>query len=394
MSGTGEWGTLVKDWTPAPSEPESRPADLDTDAGAWPESVSIESYADTSLTIPGQSAPPADCGEYGPRTFCDSCADLVIAPHQCGGRSCADCWSIWRADQTVSAVERLAGARREAPTNIEKRLVHGVASPKVETYEIRTLTQFNRMISDAYDVLKESGIRGGVVVPHGWRVKAHVKRAFAELKEADAVSGGIWKWIREHKKDWRTMTFWSPHVHVLGLATEVEPVETDDWIVERIDTFSSFNIYQEQCYRDMAKAYSYLLSHLAFDPEGNGHSIRWYGVLANNQFSLEQLEDWEQTKIERMTAKILGEPVNDDDEAEAGLAEKCECDDCDGRMRPIYDAGIYLGMYEWCDQLDRETERRLNVAFQWAIGDLSPPPGLKSPKTEDDANKIMDMFLS
>jgi hypothetical protein len=258
---------------------------------------------------------------------------------------------------------------------------------------VRSITQFKRLISDSYDALKEAGVRGGVVVPHGYRVKADVKAEWRALKDDGQTEKKLWHWIRESDRDWRSMTYWSPHIHCIGLATEVEPVESDEWIVERLSTFGKFNLYDEDCYRDMAKAYSYILSHLSFDPDGGGHAIRWFGTLANNQFSLESLEDWERTKLIRMVAEVMERPAELDGDDEPGLHEECPCDDCEGHMRPIYDAGDFLMMPTFCQSLDRDTERRLSAAFRWAIGDVGPPPGLKHPKTEAEACEIMDILV-
>jgi hypothetical protein len=35
----------------------------------------------------------------------------------------------------------------------------------------------------------------------------------------------------------------------------------------------------------------------------------------------------------------------------------------------------------------------LNTAFQWAIGEIKPPPGLKNPTTEADAREAFEHLL-
>jgi hypothetical protein len=35
----------------------------------------------------------------------------------------------------------------------------------------------------------------------------------------------------------------------------------------------------------------------------------------------------------------------------------------------------------------------LNTAFQWAIGEIKPPPGLKNPTSEADAREAFEHLL-
>jgi hypothetical protein len=366
--------------------------------GAWPDGLEVRSFADTSLTIPGQSEPPGECGVWGPRQFCNSCADVKLGPHRCQRRICKDCWLTWRAKRAAAVTERLAGAR-QAASGAEKRLVHAVASPPQpsdatsRSDEVRTLVDWERAKKRAYDLAKEKGIRGGVLIPHGWRVTEEAKETWRELHDAGLVEHGIWKWIREHDRDWRSLTYWSPHFHILGLGADVganDPDGDDGWVWTRIDSFPRFRIEDPETYKPMLKAASYLLSHVGFETESGKQAIRWFGELANNQFSLEQLADWEQSVIVRTVEEISNET---DEKGEGPAADECDCEDCAGTLSPIYEAGVALCDPSWCERIGRDAERRLSRAFEWAIGEIHPPPGMKRPRTETEALEAFETLL-
>jgi len=361
--------------------------------GAWPEEMDdIGFYADSALTIPGQAEPPGDCGTWGPREFCAVCGEVEMGPHKCQRRICEDCWLTWRGQRAGAVMERLAGARRAAD-GAEKRLSHCVASPPEG--EVKTLVEFEQAKRKAYALAKEKGIRGGVLIPHGWRPTDEAKRAFRELDEAGLTDGGIWRWIREHERSWRSLAYWSPHFHILGLGADLDesdPDGDDGWIWSRIDSFERFNLTDEETYRPMFKAASYLLSHGAFEAEEGKQMIRWFGSLANNQFSVDgDLADWEASVIRRNVEAVTGILVEDGDGPAA--ERECEEDGCSGALVAIFDAGEYLLDPRWCDEIGREQERKLSAAFEWAIGDLDPPPGMKGPRSREQALEVLETLL-
>lgn len=363
-------------------EPEER-------LGAWPEDMEIQYYADSSLTIPGQSEPPGDCGTWGPREFCKCCGDVVLGPRRCQRRICEECWLTWRGNQAASLTRRLAGARHHAE-GAEKRLTHTVVSPPPGS--IKTLTQYERAKKRAYEIAKEKGIRGGALIPHGWRVRDEAKRLYRESVEAGVVESdvGIWQWVREQKRDWRTLTYWSPHFHVLGVGAEVgesDPAGDDGWVFSRIASFSRFRISDPDSYEGMFRASSYLLSHVAFESDAGKQTVRWFGELANNQFSLEaDLSEWERSVIERNVEKVSGYGEDGDGKRECGVEE------CEGGLAPIWSAASHLADPVWCEEIG-DQEAILVAAFEWSIGEVVPPPGLRYPKTERDCKQAWGHLL-
>ena len=366
--------------------------------GAWPEEMDgLSVYADTSLTIPGTSDPPAKCGTWGPKQFCKTCGKPHMGPQKCEHRECRDCWRKWRLERAGAATERLAGARRAAE-GAGKRLVHVVASPPNPTdaatprsERVRTLTDWEKAKKRAYALAKEHGVRGGLLIPHGWRVREEAKQLYRELKGAGEIGDmGIWAWVRDRPEDWRTLTYWSPHFHILGLARDVEastPEEDDGWIVKRVDSFPRFNLTDKETYRPMFRATAYLLSHAGIEPDEGKQAVRWFGSLSPGRHGIsldEELADWEQSAIER-NVEDLGVP------GAAEEAATCNEEGCEGSLAPVWSAGSALADPSWCEQIGRETEAELAAAFEWAIGEVMPPPGARFPSTARECEEAFEL---
>ena len=375
------------------AEPEPVAVEVDDDAGAWPEEMGgVNFYADTSLTIPGQSDPPGDCGTWGPKEFCKACGDVTIGPQSCQRRLCRDCWETWRGQRATAITERLAGARRAGLDEAdEKRATHCVASPPEGS--IQTLVEFEQAKKKTYEIAREKGIRGGVVIPHGWRIRDEAKELYRMLKAEKEIGDiGIWRWVREHDRDWRSLTHWSPHFHIIGVGNEIgesDPEGDEGWIFSRLSNLSRFRVTDVETYKPMFRVASYLLSHGAYEPDQGRQMVRWFGKLANNQFSAEeQLAEWERNAIDRNVEKVAGYSVD----GEGGKRE-CDVDGCHGGLAPVWSASQYLADPRWCEDIGDEQEAKLAKAFEWAIGDIRPPPGLRFPSTEQDAKEAWGHLL-
>jgi len=367
--------------------------DIDGEAGAWPEEMGgVNFYADTSLTIPGQSDPPGDCGTWGPKEFCKACGDVHIGPQRCQRRLCRDCWKTWRAHRAAAVTERVAGGRRAGLGDLdEKRGTHCVVSPPEGS--IRTLVEFEKGKQRAYEIAREKGIRGGAMIPHGWRVRDEAKEIFDAMKAKEKVGDiGIWQWVRENERDWRSLTYWSPHFHIIGVGNEIgesDPENDGGWVFSRLSNLPRFRYTDSETYKPMFQLASYLLSHGAYEPNKGRQMIRWFGKLANNQFSADsQLEEWEESVIERTVEEVGGYSVERDD----GRRE-CDVEGCHGGLAPVWSAGEYLCDPRWCEQIGSDQEAVLAVAFEWVVGEIRPPPGLRFPSTEQDAKEAWGHLL-
>lgn len=365
------------------------------DAGAWPEEMDdVRFYADSALTIPGKSESPSDCGEWGFREFCDTCGEPHAGPHRCQQRKCPDCSDTWRGNDAASITARLSAARREVD-GAESRVVHCSASPPPG--ETISLVDYWGGFGDAYDLAEAKGIRGGVAFAHGWRVKDRVKRVFRRLSDAEVITeGALWQWVRENDKDWRAQVYWSPHYHIIGLAPDVgadHPDEQDGWVFRRLSSDAWFNFTEPDSYEAVFRMAMYVLSHVGFEADSQKQVVRWFGSLAYNSFSgVEALEEWEQSVVLRNVEEVTGRDLGDDD---GGSEPDRDCpeDGCEGLLRPIWNAGRFLTDSDWCSQIGRTQERRLVTAFELAIGDVKPPPGMKHPASEEHLEEVLDMLM-
>jgi hypothetical protein len=119
--------------------------------------------------------------------------------------------------------------------------------------------------------------------------------------------------------------------------------------------------------------------------------VRWFGSLATANFQPEEeLSEGSYDVIDRVVREVVGA----DDGAGEGAEEEDECECCGSRSwSPIWDAGGALADPGWCDRIGREAERRLVAAFEWAIGERVPPPGLRKATTEAEAREAMEELL-
>lgn len=390
-----EWGGLRADRLPLVDEPaeSSGEPELEAEAGRWQEELDYGVYADSSMTLPGQGEPGPNCGVWKPADFCDECADIGHAPNRCERRSCPNCDGEWTRQRAVGATVRLQGARHTEPKDVSRRLVHATVSAPEGA--ITTLQDVYDGFKDAYELAKEQGVRGGVAVFHGFRVRESVK---AEYREADPDMG-IWRWIRtERDEDWRTLTYWSPHWHIIGLCRDLaedNPDAQDGWVVRRMPTkFAPMrSLTDRESYENVVGAVRYLMSHATFEEGTTRDCVRWFGDLATTKFRPEEeLSEGALNTVERITEEVVGE--SDGDDGAGGEEEVEPCEECGATSRsPIWEAGAALMDRGWCERIGREQQRRLTAAFEWAIGERKPPPGLKNPQSEEQAEEALQELV-
>jgi hypothetical protein len=403
-----EWGGLLGD--PAHRDVDAGPStaapgDRDDQAGAWPEGMEISYYADTAVSIPGKGEPGANCGEWFPKEFCDECGEPHLGVSRCEQRTCPDCWGAWTRRRAEKITRRLGAARYAEPAGLSKRAVHAVMSPPEG--EVRTLSDVSQGYRDAYELAQEKGVRGGVVVFHGFRVTDKGERLFEAAKDAGVweveEDGKKWAFVRSREKrlergigegeDWRGLTYWSPHWHVLGLCEEFEaddPDKQEGWVARNIRSLERFQLHNSEGYEDMVGAARYLLSHGSFETGTSKDCVRWFGELATTKFSPEgELSEGTLSVVERM-AKEAAESHEERGEG----PEEDECENCgSASMSPIWEAGGALMDKGWCQRIGREQQRKLTAAFEWSIGERPPPPGLKHPRTEAEAEEALEALL-
>lgn len=388
---SSDWGGLVEDWTHLHQDDKNDVDDeLDEEPGRWQEQIEYSVFADSSMTVPGEGEKGPNCGIWKPAEFCDSCATVAMAPNHCGRRSCPDCRGVWTEERAVGITKRLSAARQAETAGADRRTVHAVMSPPEG--DIRTLQQVYDGYREAYRLAEQKGVRGGVAIFHGYRVLAEVQQQY---RAADPDMG-IWRWLLDVRPEsWRSLTYWSPHYHVLGLCRDFEaddPDAQDGWVARRVRALERHEgLRDRSAYDDLVGATRYLMSHATFETGTSRDCVRWFGELATANFQpTEALSEGAYDVIDRVVREVVGA----DDESGKGEAEADECECCGARSwSPIWDAGAALADPGWCERLDRDKERRLSAAFEWAIGERMPPPGLKNPTSESDAREAMEQLL-
>lgn len=406
---TDSWGSIGFDrLSPRDSgtDSTSRVQERADDAGAWSEDLDINFVADTSMTIPGQSDRPDSCGVWYPQEFCDECGEPRLGVSHCQRRVCPACDTLWRRGRSEKITTRLGAAREAADSGLDKRAIHAVISPPEG--EIDTLVAVQRGFRDAYSLAKDKGIRGGVCIFHGWRVTDAAKELY-ELAKREGnwdpdEQGKLWTWVRQHERDWRQLTYWSPHWHILGLCRDFDaddPDAQDGWVARRIRSLNSFRTTERKGFQDMFGSSMYLLSHMGFETNSSKDSIRWFGSLATTQFSPEEaLSPGKWNVIQRKSEEVAMGRLDDvDEESEGGGWGSVEddidsCEVCGSTsFSPIWEAGYALMDQSWCQRVGREQVDRLSVAFEWAIGELDPPDELAQPRSEKAAQKLFASLL-
>lgn len=397
---TKQWGGLSSDtrtWShhdtthSATSSEQRRDAREDV---AWDEDLESSVYGDTSWIIPGRGDQPESCGRWYPDKFCDD-GHVSLGVSRCENRACPECYWSWGRTRAEKIVRRLGAARHAADSGQDKRLVHVVASPPEG--DVQTDQQFYDAQRDAYALAKEKGVRGGVLVPHRWRLTQDAKERFREAQDA-GFSGGAWKWVRESDTHWRDLTYFSPHFHIFGLARDVgenSPDEDDGWVFKRIRSFDSFQLHQDAGYQDMAGGALYLLSHASFQRDERKQVVRWFGSMAPAAFSPEEeLSEGALAVVERKAAEAAGTVEPTEEGTEGGEEEdRCPRDGCDCQTHPIWQAGEALQNKNWCEQIGEDRQREVLTAFQWFVGEVVPPPGLRNPRSRKQAEEAFEALL-
>lgn len=368
---------------------ESDIVDAEDDVpGAWPEDVDVRYYTDGSLTLPGKGTSGDGCGVWYPQAFCGDNGHVNYGKSQCNGRGCEGCWRLWCASSARRIVRRLQAYRHAQANGLERRVIHAVISPEFDENTAKTLVQWYDLIPEAYDIAKQAGVRGGVAIPHAWRVRDHVKRAW-ELHFNDVVDGGIWSWIRKNNQHWRDQVKFSPHIHIIGACEDFTDPGTEGWQSWRIRTCESYGLTKEESYSDLLGLAYYQLSHASYEPDAGKQVVRWFGKLAPAAFSPpEEVSAGALDTIERYTEEVQYASGNTtaDDEDDEWCCEHCESED----RHWMWEAGDALQDRNFCEKIGRKQQKRLSTAFRYLIGELQAPPGLKNPRSKEQLEELLE----
>lgn len=364
-------------------------------AGRWQQDIETSVYGEQDWTIPGQGDRPDSCGDYFPRQFCDENAHLHFGASQCRRRECPQCDAMWTAKRAAAIAERLALYRYQQNSPYRKRMVHATVSPPEG--EIQSKNDVSQLWSKSYDLAREHGVRGGPAVFHGYRIRDEVLDVIQVHRELGRHRGGDWKWVRESEHHWRDLTYWSPHVHIIGAAEDFQAAgkRDDGWVVRNIRSLKPFRLSEEEGYQDMIGATRYILSHATFDQSESNQAVRWFGELAPGAFGEAEFpSEGVQEKIERTVEELVGSSDRGESESASDDLEECPCDGCTGKLREIFDAQDFLQRKDWCQHVGEDGQHRVLTAWKWMVGKIEPPPGARGPhRTEAAAKEAFELLL-
>lgn len=361
--------------------------------GAWQEELGVNVFGSELWTMPGKGESGPRCGEWQPDSVCSECGDVGYTQHRCGRRECPECWGIWAKESAMRVTRRLQEFRESQPDDWHRQLAHTIASPPEGS--IRTLREFKQAWKRAYRLAEEKGMRGGVVVPHPWRVTEAVKREYRE-EDPDI---GIWVWLRgEYGEEWREAVYWSPHFHILGFTTpDMEPGnEEDEWVWRFERSLERYGGPRDlESAEDAYGSVRYLLSHTGFRTDESMKSVRYFGCLAPTSFTdADKPSEGVQSVIERTVEEVADGVLEDEEEGAAGPEDdeddtECSDEECGGTMIDVFDVEAYLRQAE----PGPEVAAVMKVARDWRLGRACPPPGLMRPQTEEEAQEALEAML-
>ena len=396
-----EWGTLKEPTLPVPpgelESSRSTARAARSSPGAWNEDLGR--WGSDPWNLPGFGEKGPGCGEWYAEAVCDECGHLDLGTHNCGRRSCPECWGIWAKEAGVRATVRIQSFRQTQPDNHRRQVAHAVVAPPEGS--VRNEREFYQGRKKAAEIASEKGFRGFAIVPHPWRVTEATKSDYREL-DPDV---GLWVWLRNEfsETELRDRIYWSPHYHIIGATSRgMEPGdESDEWLYEFIRSFESYNgIRDTDAHSDVYGSFRYLLSHTGYPEGSTKQAVTWYGDLANSVFVEDAREEWQIEKpsegvrsaIRRSVEEVAGSTENDESGAQDDETDDvgdCPCDDCGGVLIDVFDVRAYL------DHNDPppEVADRMVAAYEWRVGDRLPPPGLKHPRTEEQAREAFDAMI-
>ncbi|MFB6197301.1 MAG: hypothetical protein ABEI52_03380, partial [Halobacteriaceae archaeon] len=137
-------------------------------------------------------------------------------------------------------------------------------------------------------------------------------------------------------------------------------------------------------------------------PEGSSKQVvTWYGELANSVFVDDATEEWQVQKpsegmqsvlrgeIEAVAGVVVEEDVDGEGGSDGDERGECPVEDCDGLLIDVFDVNFYLRH----NDPPPDVRKVMETARDWRLGRVHPPPGLKGPRTEDQAREAFEAIL-
>jgi len=367
----------------------------------------VSEHLSEIVRLPGYWEADEECTKRKPTGFCESGHVQLGSAKPCSTRTCSLHWYQWRQRAAESLVARLAAYRyaQGDEWDRQRRLLHVISSPDQE--QRWTVNRFWQERSESCDPVKEAGGRGGVVVPHPYRVSEAGNELYYEWLAKKGQDRGKWSVLREFTETWeemQKMVTVAPHFHHLTAAEDIDGdvvAEIEDRTgraVHNVRSLAPFYIDEDEVprrvrhgrngadeivregYEDMARLAMYLLSHAAVQPETGELSMRqtvtYWGEVHPSSFDPEEeLTEAEWREIQERAAEAVGDAPEEESE-EVGQQGRCSRDGCEEAVRPLSELPDRLADpdHTWWDSLESEQQLELLGVYQW-LGDRPPPGG-------------------
>jgi hypothetical protein len=306
---------------------------------------------------------------------------------------------VWAKDAAVRATVRLQAFRYTQPNDWHRQVAHAYVSPPEG--EVMTEREYWEGRSKAAEIAKSKGWRGFTVIPHPYRVTEEGKERY----RAEDPDYGIWVWLRNDVEGMSRYTKWSPHYHIIGATgADMEPArDGDEWVYQFKRSVESFDgVRDADSHEDLYGLCRYLLSHTGYPEGSTKQTVTWYGDLANSVFVEDATEEWQNEKpsegvlsaLEREVEAVAGPSAEDDESdgeavSEGDEVDECPCDDCGGVLIDVFDVGMYLQH----NDPPPGVREMMVTARDWRLGRIEPPPGMKRPRSKEEAEEALEAML-
>jgi len=325
-----------------------------------------DNNADIDYIMPGFGKKPRNCEGWVITKFCSSCGSVHMAKGNCKTAGCPDCSTMWRYERVKKILERLMSYKMSNKV----RLSHVVISPpEVLHEEMKDHNGLKNIIKQVYDLAKQKGAIGGLMIYHPWRLRDERKdelKAIATQKD-DWMPGDfhLYKTLKD-LEDWREYVYYSPHFHIIGSSKWWDPGSMDDngWIFKRIGDLRQPD--------DVLKCCMYLLSHMGiYSGSEKVNNIRWFGGLSSNSWSINKASD----KIRKYVYVRIKELIEGFSDAEG--VSYGSCSECGNKLVDVSLIPMFIHKFEG------EKKHILKKAYRWYCGVDPPPKTLRDGSKED-----------
>ena len=253
----------------------------------------------------GKGEKGASCGRFFGSHVCENaeCGKTHYTKKGCHRKECPDCYNFWKMRE-VNAIEARLYSESAKKMNGVRRLAHIILSMKCSE-NVTIKKEFNKMIQAGYKYAEKYGIKGGVMIIHGYRATSEAKYL------AHQAGKKTWEWIRVQPHHERYMRY-SPHLHVIGYFDYLKKQKGDEkWLYKSITNSDGSIITLNKDSESLRRTTNYLLSHAVSLKDARFESVRWFGNCGKRVFGTTEEEKAAAVVPEMLEqyCKICGAPL-------------------------------------------------------------------------------------